>query len=91
MQKLFQNITNRKNQLIESKSEELYDWMQKNDNQIDEGVFGSILGGLAGITLGTTIMKTVCKTLGIKEGPLYNLLTSKIVCTAAGAAIGYKV
>lgn len=90
MQKLFQNIAERKNQIIESKSDELYDWMKEHDNQIDEGIFTSILGGLAGATLGATIMRGVCKTLGIKEGPLYNLLTSKLVCGAVGATIGYN-
>jgi hypothetical protein len=32
-------------------------------------------------------MKAVCKALGIEKGMIYDLLTSKLVCGIAGAAI----
>ena len=73
--------------LVEEKSNDLFDLLSKHET-IDEGVLGSIVGGLTGLIAGSSIMKAVCKALGIQSGPLYNLLTSKLVCTAAGAAIG---
>jgi hypothetical protein len=33
-------------------------------------------------------MKAVCKALGLEKGMIYDLLTSKLVCGIAGAAIG---
>ena len=72
---------------VEELSEKIYDGI-KSGKAIEEGFFGAIVGGIAGLTVGASIMKAVCKVLGLKEGPLYNLLTSKLVCTVAGGAIG---
>lgn len=57
----------------------------KNQNiPIDEGLFGAI----GGATIGPKVMKAVCKALGIDEkGMLGNLMTSRLVLTAVGAAI----
>ena len=55
------------------------------NNTINEGI-----GGLAGVTVGSTIMKAICKVLKIENGPLYDLLTSKLVCGAAGAVLGRR-
>jgi hypothetical protein len=32
-------------------------------------------------------MKAICKALGVEKGMIYDLLTSKLVCGIAGAAI----
>ena len=59
---------------------------------IDEGLLGSIIGGVAGVTVGPTVMKTICKVLGIDEkGPLGSLMTSRLIITAAGAKLGWRV
>ena len=75
--------------LVEEKSEEILKVIK--EDQLDEGVLGSIVGGLTGLIAGSSVMKAVCKALGITQGPLYNLLTSKLICTAAGAVIGKNV
>jgi uncharacterized protein YcfJ len=57
--------------------------------EIDEGLLGSIVGGAAGFLIGPAIGKAMCTALGIKEdGVLGKLLTSRLVTTAMGIAIG---
>ena len=59
--------------------------------QIDEGILGSIVGGTAGLLAGPAIGKAICKVLGIKEdGPMGKLLTSRLVTTAMGVALGSR-
>ena len=61
-------------------------------SQLDEGILGSILGGVGGFAFGKSIGKLLADTLGIKEkSPLYNVLTSRLVATAIGAALGKKL
>ena len=56
---------------------------------IDEGVFGAIVGGAAGLLIGPAIGKAICRALGIdQEGSLGKLLTSRLVTTAIGIALG---
>lgn len=87
MKNLHKHILEQREQLIESKSDELAKAI-KEGQEIDEGFFGTLFGGLAGATLGASVMKAVCKALGVEKGMLYDLLTSKLVCGIAGAAIG---
>lgn len=89
MNTLYENITKEKALLIESKSEEIAKMIK--EGNIDEGFLGALVGGLAGLTAGATIMKAVCKALGLEKGILYDMLTSKIICAAAGAAIGKNI
>jgi len=57
--------------------------------EIDEGLFGAIIGGAAGALIGPAIGKAICKVLGIDEnGHLGKLLTSRLVSTAIGVALG---
>lgn len=59
---------------------------------IDEGLFGSIFGGIAGATAGPSVMKAVCHVLGIDErGALGNLMTSRLILTALGVKLGWKM
>lgn len=61
----------------------------KRGEQIDEGIFGAIVGGGLGLLAGPAIGKAICSVLGIKEdGPLGKLLTSRLVTTAMGVALG---
>jgi hypothetical protein len=62
-----------------------------NNMPIDEGLGKAILGGLAGATVGPAIMRAVCRVLGINEnGPMGNLMTSRLVLTAMGGYLGWK-
>lgn len=57
--------------------------------EIDEGVFGAIIGGAAGALIGPAIGKAMCKALGVDEkGNFGKLLTSRLVTTAIGIALG---
>lgn len=58
---------------------------------LEEGLLGALTGGLIGATLGPKVMKTICKILGIDErGQFGSLLTSRMMTTALGAAMGWK-
>ena len=66
----------------------LVEKLQKGE-QIDEGLFGALIGGSLGFLAGPAIGKAICSVLGIKEeGPLGKLLTSRLVTTAMGVALG---
>jgi hypothetical protein len=57
---------------------------------LDEGLLGSILGGAAGFIAGPAIGKIIANALGVERGVLYDLLTSRLVTTAIGAALGKR-
>lgn len=86
MKNIHEHILEQREQLIESKSDELAKMIIEGQ-EINEGLFSTLLGGLAGVTIGATVMKAVCKALGLEKGMIYDLLTSKLVCGIAGAAI----
>lgn len=86
MKSLNEQIVKEREELIESKSEQIYNAL-KEAQTLDEGFFSTVVGGLVGVTAGASIMKAVCKGLGIEKGVLYNLLTSKLICGVAGAQI----
>lgn len=67
--------------------------IEKFDNEVtNEGFMGSIFGGLAGFALGKTVGKMIAKVLGIKEkGVMYDMLTSRLVGAALGAALGKNI
>jgi uncharacterized membrane protein YeaQ/YmgE (transglycosylase-associated protein family) len=86
MKNLQKHISEQREILIERKSDELAQMIHEGQ-EINEGFFSSLLGGLAGVTIGATVMKAVCKAIGLEKGMIYDLLTSKLVCGIAGAAI----
>lgn len=62
------------------------------DDVLDEGIFSAIVGGLSGATIGPAIGKAICKVLSIDEkGILGNLICSKLVLSALGAQLGYRM
>lgn len=64
---------------------------KENNIPIEEGLLGAITGGLIGATVGPSVMKAICKILGIDErGQFGSLLTSRMVTTALGTAMGWK-
>lgn len=57
--------------------------------EIDEGFWGALAGGTVGALAGPAIGKAICKVLGIDaKGHLGKLLTSRLVTTAMGIALG---
>jgi len=58
---------------------------------LNESIIGKIFGGTTGFLLGPTVGKIICKVLGIKDGPLADLLTSRLVSTALGIAIAKEL
>lgn len=72
--------------------ERLYDTLVKKlekGEEIDEGFFGALAGGVVGALIGPAIGKAICKILGIEQkGTLGKLMTSRLVTTALGIALG---
>lgn len=57
--------------------------------ELDEGILGALAGGTLGLLAGPAIGRAICKVLGIDEkGHLGKLLTSRLVTTAMGIALG---
>ena len=60
------------------------------EDQSNEGLIGGLVGGIGGLAFGSKIGAAICKALGITQGPLYNLMTSKIMTTAICTYLGVK-
>jgi len=57
--------------------------------EIEEGFLGGLIGGVTGALAGPAIGRAICKALGIDErGTFGKLLTSRLVTTAIGIALG---
>jgi uncharacterized protein YcfJ len=73
-------------------AEDLYEELIRrleNGEEIDEGLLGGLAGGAVGALAGPAIGKAICKVLGIDpKGNLGRLLTSRLVTTALGYAVG---
>lgn len=54
---------------------------------IDEGIISKVLGGITGFVIGPSIGKVIANALGIQKGIIYDMLTSRLVGAALGAAI----
>lgn len=74
---------------VDETSEKIYQILKEN-KELDEGLFGSIVGGLTGAAIGPALGKAICKALGVNSGILYNLLTSRLFTTMVATYIGYK-
>ena len=66
----------------------LKEFGDKKVSELDEGFFGQLIGGAAGLIVGPALGKVIANALGIEKGILYDMLTSRLVTTALGAAIG---
>lgn len=56
---------------------------------LDEGFLSGLVGGGIGALAGPAIGRAICKALGIQEnGTLGKLVTSRLVTTAIGIALG---
>lgn len=75
------------NQIIES-----LQTAKENKQPIDEGIIGALVGGVAGATLIPKVMNAVCAALGIDpHGQLGSLMTSRLIMSAVGAKVGWKI
>lgn len=74
------------------KAEEMYEELIRRletGEEVDEGLLGGLAGAGIGALAGPAIGKAMCKVLGVDEkGSLGRLLTSRLVTTALGYAIG---
>jgi hypothetical protein len=59
----------------------------KKISELDEGIIGSIFGGAAGFLAGPAVGKIIANALGIDKGIFYDMLTSRLVGAALGAAL----
>ncbi len=59
----------------------------KKISELDEGILSSIFGGVAGFLIGPSIGRVIANCLGINAGILYDMLTSRLVSAALGAAV----
>ena len=77
--------------LNESEKQEVQDILDKfgdkKISELDEVILGNILGGLTGFVVGPAIGRVIANSLGIEKGIIYDMLTSRLVCTALGTAI----
>jgi len=61
------------------------------DENINESFLSNIIGGTLGFIIGPSLGAKIANALGITQGPLYDLFTSKLVNTAIGMAIAKGV
>jgi hypothetical protein len=64
---------------------------EKGIDNIEESFLGSLLGGAAGFFAGPAVGRVIANALGIEKGIVYDMLTSRLVGTALGAAIAKTV
>lgn len=57
------------------------------ETELDEGIISKVFGAIGGAWLLPKLGRIIAKVLGVKEGLLYNFLTSSIV----GAALGVEI
>ena len=90
-----ETITPIVNEELDAQYDKLIESLQtakENKQPIDEGIIGALVGGVAGATLIPKIMNAVCVALGIDpRGQLGSLMTSKLIMSAVGAKVGWKI
>ena len=78
--------------LTESENFEVDRWTQICEdefegNPMDEGFLSKLVGGVAGFLVGPTIGKIIAKALGVNQGILYDMFTSRLVSAVLGTSI----
>ena len=65
---------------------------KENDIPIEEGILGAIAGAIGGAAFGPKLGNAICSALGIDpKGTFGSLITSRLVMTAIGAKMGWKL
>jgi len=65
---------------------------KENNVPIDEGILGAIGGAILGASFGPKLGAAICKALGVdQKGSFGSLLTSKLIMSAIGTSMGWKL
>lgn len=65
---------------------------KENDVPIEEGILGAIGGAILGASFGPKLGAAICKALGVdQKGAFGSLLTSRLVMSAIGTSMGWKI
>lgn len=65
---------------------------KENGTPIEEGILGAIGGFLGGAAFGPKLGRAICRALGVDEkGQFGSLLCSRLVMSAIGATMGWKM
>ncbi len=91
-EKLYESLTQAEDDdtRIEAMSELMYNELQRDTkllDNIDEGLLGDIFAGTAGYFIGPLLGKVIANCLGITQGIVYDMFTSKLVSIALSIAI----
>jgi hypothetical protein len=82
LKKTLDKLIDKNINLLEAMQLEFWEKVLNDPESINEGILGRAIGGIAGFALGPKVGKMIAKVLGIEKGPLYNVLTSRIVSAA---------
>tara|TARA_R110000772_G_scaffold57747_8_gene130761 strand:- start:57641 stop:58672 length:1032 start_codon:yes stop_codon:yes gene_type:complete len=91
LKKKIDKIVSKNIQVLENLQIELISKLLTDPESLNEGIFGRALGGIAGFALGPKIGKAIARVLGIEKGPLFNVLTSRIVSAALAQELTKKI
>lgn len=65
---------------------------KENNVPLEEGLFGAIGGAILGASFGPKLGNAICNALGVDpKGTFGSLLTSRLVMTAIGGKMGWKL
>ena len=91
LKKKIDKIISKNIEVLENLQVELLIKVISDPESLNEGIFGRALGGIAGFALGPKIGKAIARVLGIEKGPLFNVLTSRIVSAALAQELTKKL
>tara|TARA_Y100000389_G_scaffold19791_1_gene17111 strand:+ start:3062 stop:4093 length:1032 start_codon:yes stop_codon:yes gene_type:complete len=91
LKKKIDKIVSKNIEVLENLQIELLTKILTEPETLNEGILGRALGGIAGFAVGPKIGKAIAKVLGIEKGPLFNVLTSRIVSAALAQELTKKL
>jgi hypothetical protein len=91
LKKKIDKIISKNIEVLENLQVELLIKVISDPESLNEGIIGRALGGIAGFALGPKIGKAIARVLGIEKGPLFNVLTSRIVSAALAQELTKKL
>lgn len=91
LKKKMDKIISKNIEVLENLQVELLIKVISDPESLNEGIMGRALGGIAGFALGPKIGKAIARVLGIEKGPLFNVLTSRIVSAALAQELTKKL
>lgn len=91
LKKKMDKIISKNIEVLENLQVELLIKVISDPESLNEGIVGRALGGIAGFALGPKIGRAIARVLGIEKGPLFNVLTSRIVSAALAQELTKKL